>query len=220
VLRNYLEKFKGGFARTRDFQRVVEETSGKDFAYFFDQWIYGEGFPTLYGDWYLKDGKLTMIVKEQTSSTNTTSLFKMQVPYQLNFVDGSDSTIVLFQESRNQTFEIPLEKTVKSIYIDVENKILNKNLGMTKITPTSVNTNKLVDCRVYPNPFKNEISVLTPEIGTDSKLSIYNAGGVLVLEKTLSSLNESVDASELKSGMYIVEISSEKGFFRQKLIKQ
>ncbi|WP_167619715.1 M1 family aminopeptidase [Maribellus sediminis] len=220
VLRNYLEKFKGGFARTRDFQQVVEETSGKDFAYFFDQWIYGEGFPTLYGDWYQRDGKLTMIVKEQTSSTNTTSLFKMQVPYQLNFEDGSDSTIVLFQESRNQTFEIPLDKAVKSIYIDTENKILNKNLGMTKITPTSVNTNELLDCKVYPNPFSDEISVLTPQSGVDSKLRIYNAGGILVLEQILVSMNESIDVSTLKSGMYVVEISSEKGFFRQKLIKQ
>jgi hypothetical protein len=218
VLRNYLEEFNGGFARTPDFQRVVEETSGKDFDYFFDQWIYGEGFPTLYGDWYQKDKTLTMIVKEQTSSTNTTSLFEMYIPFQLIYKNGGDTTIVVRQESRNQTYKIPITQEVSKVYIDPENHILNKNLGMTQIVPTSANELLTSGYKVYPNPFTSELQVLVPEMNRDLSFRIYNANGGLVHAGSLTAGIKRIDATMLQPGMYIFEIASYEGLFRQKII--
>jgi len=219
VLRNYLEQYKGSFAQTPDFQRVVEETSGKNFDYFFDQWIYGEGYPTLYGDWYQKNDTVTMIVKEQTSSTNTTSLFELLVPFQFILKNGADTTIMLRQESRNQTFKIRMTEEVINIFIDPENKILNKNLGMTKIIPTSAAVVTQMDFRIYPNPVKDKIHVLSPG-QKDMTYRIYNANGSLAQSDRLAERENLIDASKLMPGVYIFEISSVNGLYRQKFIKQ
>lgn len=45
--RNYLERFGKRTADTADFQRMLEEQSGRSLSRFFDQWIHSPGYPHL-----------------------------------------------------------------------------------------------------------------------------------------------------------------------------
>jgi aminopeptidase N len=46
-IQQYYNAYKGGNANTRDFEAVVEEVTGKNLKWFFDQWLYRPGMPQL-----------------------------------------------------------------------------------------------------------------------------------------------------------------------------
>ena len=45
TLRNYIAAFHGKTATTNDFKSIVNQGSGIDYTYFFNQWIYQKGYP-------------------------------------------------------------------------------------------------------------------------------------------------------------------------------
>jgi len=49
VLRRFQRDFRYGTASTADFQRVLEAETGDDWSCFFDEWVYGQGYPRLEG---------------------------------------------------------------------------------------------------------------------------------------------------------------------------
>lgn len=50
-IRVYYRRYLHSAVLTEDFQRVMEEVSGRDLDWFFAQWIYRSGFPTFDVDW-------------------------------------------------------------------------------------------------------------------------------------------------------------------------
>jgi aminopeptidase N len=46
-LRAYVQRFEGDIVETTDFQEIMEESSGRDLQTFFDEWLFGPGYPTL-----------------------------------------------------------------------------------------------------------------------------------------------------------------------------
>jgi len=49
VLSRFQRDFRYGTASTADFQRVLEAETGDDWSCFFDEWVYGQGYPRLEG---------------------------------------------------------------------------------------------------------------------------------------------------------------------------
>lgn len=45
--RTWVQESAGQVVETTDFQRVMEDASGRDLQVFFDEWLYGAGYPTL-----------------------------------------------------------------------------------------------------------------------------------------------------------------------------
>lgn len=50
-IRRYYRRFRDSNALTGDLQRVVEEVSGQQLAWFFQQWVFTPGHPRLEGSW-------------------------------------------------------------------------------------------------------------------------------------------------------------------------
>ena len=50
-LRAYYRRYQGRTASTRDFRTVMEEVSGQDLGWFFDQWLTRPGLPRIEGSW-------------------------------------------------------------------------------------------------------------------------------------------------------------------------
>jgi aminopeptidase N len=66
-LRLMLERHRGGNIDNEGLQAVMEDASGRDLDYFFDQWVYGRGFPFIrYG---CKARKLPMFEQTQVDCT-------------------------------------------------------------------------------------------------------------------------------------------------------
>ena len=66
-IRAYVAKHKFQVVETDDFRKAMEEASGKDLKWFFDQWLYKAGHPELKVRWHYEDADKTVRVKvEQT----------------------------------------------------------------------------------------------------------------------------------------------------------
>ena len=51
IIRDYLNRYKNDVATGEDFKKVLEEKTGRDFTAFFNQWFYGEGYPSITVNW-------------------------------------------------------------------------------------------------------------------------------------------------------------------------
>ena len=126
ILKTYQTIYKDSFAVTTDFKNVAEQVSGRSLTDFFNQWIYGEGYPT-YNIIYYKWGadSLVLNINQTVSMPSVTPLFKGLMEYKITSANG-DTTVLLNQTANTQTFKIPYSKEPTGIVIDPNNWVINK----------------------------------------------------------------------------------------------
>ncbi len=73
---------------------------------------------------------------------------------------------------------------------------------------------------VYPNPVRDRLNISFPEQVSSATLTLYNILGSKVLEQQISATNNSLEVSDLKSGVYLASISSEGKTNSFKIIKE
>ncbi len=64
IIQSYYNKYKGGNADTRDFQRIAETVSGKELSWFFEQWFYRSGVPKLHFSTTQNKGKVIVRINQ------------------------------------------------------------------------------------------------------------------------------------------------------------
>jgi len=84
--------------------------------------------------------------------------------------------------------------------------------------------NSLLDkqINIYPNPVKNQltISFLGNNVLKNKVLQIFSANGVKLLEKNSHLLNEKIDVSFLKQGVYLLFIQTDNTIYQQRFMKE
>ncbi len=135
TLKNFQQQFKDSTATANDFKLVAETTSGKNFTDFFNQWYYGEGFPTFNIN-YSKQGTDTviLIVNETVSAPTVTPFFKGIFEFKITSSQG-DTVVKVNLGSNNQQFKFYYTKTPSGIVIDPNNWVLNANGTIVNSTP-------------------------------------------------------------------------------------
>jgi hypothetical protein len=93
-----------------------------------------------------------------------------------------------------------------------------ERLPVTVNLTLDVEDNELVSLIYWPNPVKNSLNVKTKQDLKLNSLSIYNTLGQLV--QVIKNPNETIDVSELKSGIFFIKILSDKGSVTGKFIKE
>jgi aminopeptidase N len=83
-IRTYYERHFNGNATTADFRRAMEEASGRDLGWFFEQWLYKPGTLKIAGRWtYDARAKQVRIALEQVQTDG--SLFTMPVEVAVHY---------------------------------------------------------------------------------------------------------------------------------------
>ena len=85
-LREFNMRFRYRNATTEDFQKVLEEVTGKSWHRFFQEWFYGDGLPTLKGS--VTPTERAIVVEVQNSATRDN---RFHVPLYLRWTEGSRS---------------------------------------------------------------------------------------------------------------------------------
>lgn len=211
TLHNYLEEFKDSTATTDDLNRVVNETTGKNYDWFFDQWIYGQGYPTYSGTWHQQGDTLTMNISQSASRPAYTPLFKMKMPYRILY-SGGDTLVNLVQTQGTQTFKIPINHHALSITMDPYNEVLNEGGTLTKTDISAIRPLIQNWSAVYPNPFTDHLVVSTSkEPGKTFVVEIYDIRGALVHTERSSQSELEISAGHLDPGLYLLSIKSSDG---------
>jgi len=218
VLRTYLSTYAFSVASSEDFKQIAEQVTGMNFTDFFNQWYYGEGYPIFYITWNQNNDTVT-IISDQSTSTSITPLFKTHFDLKLNYATG-DTIIRLFQDTNFEIYKIHIPYTITSIYFD-------PNFWLINVHDITLNTeNKLnnpFSFQIYPNPAKNNISIISNgEINLQNcSFEIYDVKGQLIKSQRLTESNTTVDVFNLIKGVYIIKIINDgQQCLTTKLIKE
>lgn len=129
VMHHYLETHQGGNVETIDLIRAIEEITGRNMKRFFDQWVFGAGYPELkvnYSWESSEDGKsgTAKVVIEQTQEVkDETPLFHF--PVDLVFVtDNGPETKTVDVTEKQQVSYFQFSNKPERFYFDPKNWIL------------------------------------------------------------------------------------------------
>jgi hypothetical protein len=140
--------------------------------------------------------------------------FDVATDFSLVDVDFSGITAV----NDNANFKVKIAFEGNTSGDTGNNRIDNVTLKGTEIN-LSTPSQTVTDYQVFPNPFKNNIQVISSE--QISELSVYDMVGKNVWRKTNVNKNtETVDLSSLNVGVYLLKIKTPNGLITHKLVKQ
>ncbi len=215
---NYIQdpSLRYGYARTSDFVEHAEATHGSDLTWFFDQWFYGQGYPSynIHAEKH-SSGEIHMYVS-QTQSHASVSYFQMPLP--IRFSNGTkDTTVVLNNTYNNQEFVIDMSFDPLQISFDPELWILSNN-NTTSMSIQEHDT--AISLNVSPNPATDFITINAQNINF-SKISIYDLTGKLAIEYEFPQTTQStISVETLPKGTYMMHIEGSEVFYNVKIIIQ
>lgn len=96
---------------------------------------------------------------------------------------------------------------------------IDKWLTGTFTSVTEKDAISLSDFSIYPNPASNVLNVRSFNTVADAVV-LRDVAGKVVLNKNLTNSNESFDISNLKPGIYLVQIQTGNNLLTQKLVKR
>jgi len=110
-IREYYRRYRDSNASTDDLRRVMEEVSGRDLGWFFQQWLIRAGSPAVEWSWeYNSAAKKVQLTIAQTQAGDA-----FRLPVDVG-VDGKVERIEI--TSKSQKFEIAAEKAPAAVQLD------------------------------------------------------------------------------------------------------
>ena len=155
-LREFQNDFKDSVARGIDFRNKMQEISSINYTPFFEQWYFGEGYPTYSIRWKQIGQDLLLELKHTASKPSVTPTFTN--PIDLRFIrQGMNDTLIRFDVASNsQQFYISNFGTLSStITVDPQNWIINtigtiiQDNSLVNLTEVMENNTALT---IVPNP--------------------------------------------------------------------
>jgi aminopeptidase N len=221
-VRSYLEdgQVKYGYARTKDLQRNLETAGGQDLDEFFNDWVYGEGYPSYDLTWTPIGNGWIQTRLSQTASHASVSFFEMPVP--IRFKNSSRDTVLIFDHRQNnQSAYLKLGFTPDSAFIDPELKLISAGNKVTRkdLEPSATTI------IVFPNPAPDKCYLMLKNFATqDIALTLHNNLGQLLWNRNLPAFSGStlveIPAENLPGGIYFVRVKGSKGdTFTRKVLK-
>ena len=210
--------FKHKSAVTVDFVTKMNQATGQNLDWFFNQWVYEPNHP-VYQNTYnianLGGGSWRVIFTANQTQSNP-AFFKMPLELKINFSSGPDTTVKVMNDVDNQSFSFIFNRQPTSLVFDPGNQIVLKQASTIQGIK-NLNTgipDKYELHQNYPNPF-NPVTLINFDIPQNGnvKLTVYDLTGremsVLVNEfKNAGSYEAAFDGSFLASGIYYYRIEA------------
>ncbi len=213
-LQNYQSDFAFSTALGVDVQQVMETESGLDLSEAFEQWYFGEGYPTYSAKWNVIGNDLHVNITHSTSMPSITPLFTNDLDIRFQRTGMSDTTIRFTIESTNQDYIIVGLNTITNLNsIDPKNWIINNvgsiqhdlSLGLIEAEKNEENNS----VSLYPNPSSDFVEIRSNKIETYN-LKIIDPTGKLCFSRKVKT-GEKINISEFQSGLFMFQIESENG---------
>ena len=148
-----------GTAVTEDFQAIMEQVSGRKLDYFFQEWVYGQSFPTYRLSWQDNSTASKPGIQVRLQQATNTNPVSFTMPMQMRVQSAAGDTLVtVFNDQADQTFMLPAKGQPTGIIIDPNNLIL-KTVSSTTATVTATEELANPTLTVFPNPASDQLSI-------------------------------------------------------------
>lgn len=214
VLKTYQQNFSGNVASATDFKNILETISGIDFTDYFNQWYYGEGYPTYNIVWGQQNDTVSFVVNQQTSMPSVTPFFKLPIEIKF-FWSGGDTTLRFYQTYNQQQFSAYLPQIIDNLQVDPNNWVVDGTASIS--SGISVN-NILQNVIVKPNPAKNFIDINLNFKTSENNFIIYDISGKTVKTFIMNNDFLKLDISDLENGIYFINCTNNKNILSEKFV--
>lgn len=202
-LNDYLVAKANDVSTTDELRQILETSSGLTLQPFFEDWVYGEGFPTYNVRWNQIDSTVFVEVN-QTTSSPVTPLFRNKVPVRL-VIGGTTRTLRVDPTQGVNRFQV--SGNVTAAQLDPSNIILkgttssisrNTNLGL------SVADLELLSFKLYPNPAADFAVVETTLEQFELRLMDIQGRELQRLHSEAGKMT--LPTASLQPGIYLVQL--------------
>ncbi len=215
-LRNYVNQKSFQYAKTQDFKAIIETQSGKDLTDFFNDWIYGEGYPT-YSIQVTRTGAQEYeVVINQTTSHASVSFFELSLPFVFKDDNGHELQVMLQNTINGQHFVVQTGFDVTDVIFDPHHDIIHRNSTLNMNLDIKTFENQTF--KIYPNPVKHYLYMDSSLLQPVSELKILSVDGKEL--RTYSYQNQPFDVDFLPAGVYWLQFRLNRYTYLQKFVKQ
>lgn len=215
AIRNYLAdpNIAFDYAVTEQLKNHFEIESGVALDEFFNDWFMGQGYPSYQLLWN-QNGNNVFITVNQTTSHSSVSFYDMPLPIKVTGTGGEVQWLHLENTSNGQIFTENIPFTVSNLAFDPDYHIISKNNSVVMSTSTV----ELEQDYTIPNPVGESLIIQSNGYSKWKELNIYNtAGQRLINQKKQQNV---VDLSALPSGVYLLQLQTNKGVLHKTLLKE
>jgi aminopeptidase N len=212
-LKNYVNdsSLAYGFAKTKNLQMHLEQSSGMQLDEFFKDWIYGKGFPTYTLLWSQSNNQLQINVMQDQSDPSV-YFFNMPIPIQLKGAN-IDTNIILNPRFSGDQFTFNISQDIDSLVFDPEKWILAQSDIISSLKQTE---NDDIELSLYPNPTNNILNINIDQPRRFKYIQITDLKGKVVHEQAFSRM---LNVNKLASGKYFLHLINDEGRFVRSFIR-
>ncbi len=206
ILKDFQTTYADGTAHGIDFKNALESASGIDFTSFFEQWYFGEGFPTYSIQWEQNESDLLLQVNHDASKPNVTPTFTNDLDIKFQRIGLPDTTIRFSMTSNNEVFNINGIGTIHgNISVDPENWIINEvgSISGSNISEVQHVEDHVQQIYFSPNP-TNGVFIIE-HLSSPANLIIRDMNGKIRQQQSIEP-KEFVNIKDLGKGTYLIEI--------------
>lgn len=211
MLQTYQNAYAFQTATTNNFKQLAGTILNRNLDTFFNQWIYGEGYP-VYNAYWNQTGNTVIVDLLQTGAVpNTTPLFATPLELQLHSPQG-DTTVRIYNDKHLQRYYFQWNKQMSDLYIDPNDWILNtEGYIMRNITLLSVNNLIADNVSVFPNPATDKWELAG--LPANAKMELHDITGRTVWNGCCDNTSGSftLPAAALQTGIYLLQITDKDG---------
>jgi aminopeptidase N len=224
ALNDYQTQFADSVAVGLDVKDVLENASGLDLTNLFEEWYFGEGYPTYSAKWNMTGDILSIEVSQTTSAPSITPLFTTPLEIKFARASGGDTTIRFDIQNIVNTYNLQGIGEITSILaLDPNNGIINATGAIVHDTNfvASIEEHQHEELiSLAPNPSTGIFNISTNKKGTNS-LKVYNPQGKLIHQESFNG-NTILSLEKFNSGNYFLEVQTEnqENTIRKILVKQ
>lgn len=209
-----------GNARTPDLKRNLEQISGKDLTYFFDEWYTGQGYPSYTIKWNMIGTSHVNINVSQITSHPSVAFFHLPIP--LKFKNATrEQTVMVDNTFNGQDFIRSVDFVPDTVLVDPEYWLVTKNNTTQKID--AGNTGQGI-AEIYPNPLAGPLTIFFHDFAEPAaEVSIYNKAGQRMFTGNARFAGGSeymqIPTESWAKGIYIVRIKTGNNIITKQVMK-
>lgn len=194
-----------------EFKNYFQTFTGLNLTQFFNQWYYGQGYPTFAVSWNQSNNVFYLKSTQTQSFPSSVPLFITDVDYRISRTAKPDTIVRLFHGQAIENYTIALTGSVTSIGVDPNNWILNKVGTNTKdITLSAMEFEQDAPLIfVGPNPTSDALNIYLYK-NDQALVEVIDITGKMMLSQTINTQAE-FDISKFANGIYTITIKDKKG---------
>jgi aminopeptidase N len=123
-IRDYYLRYRDGNATTADFRRAMEQASGRELSWFFDQWLTRGGFPKLRARWSWDEAAKQLRIEAEQLQAGPPFRLPIELGLELEGDEPRSRLERIELKERRETVTLALERAPKSVTFDPRTSVL------------------------------------------------------------------------------------------------